>query len=231
MVQLSSPYKSISFGDDCLLFKQMSKCELDRLSKSARLRVLTKQQYLFTQHAPSDRLYNIVSGVGIMEKVSENGRRQIFTFVYPGDLIGLSNTEKYSYGVKSLSNLTVYEFKRQNLLALAEELPTLGANLREIRSDVTTHTFEHVYLLGQLKAYERVCFMLIQLLNRLPGAKPDKIDLPMTRTDIADYLGLTVETVSRTFSQLKRDGLISITSNNTISILNLESIEDLASTA
>ncbi|MEP4892326.1 MAG: helix-turn-helix domain-containing protein [Aliiglaciecola sp.] len=228
MTQLSSPYKSVSFGDDCMLFKGMNKCELDRLSKSARLKVLTKQQYLFMQHAPSDRLFNIVSGVGIMEKVSNNGRRQIFAFVYPGDFIGLSNAENYQYGVKSLSNLTVYEFKRQNLFTLADELPTLGGNLKEIRSVVMSHTFEQVYLLGQLKAYERVCFMLKQLLNRLPGAKPSNIELPMTRTDIADYLGLTVETVSRTLSQLKADGLISIISPNTISILNLKAVEELA---
>ncbi|WP_342806255.1 helix-turn-helix domain-containing protein [Alteromonas sp. M12] len=229
MVQLTSPYKSISFGDDCLLFKHMSKPDLDCLSNSARLKVLAKQQYLFMQHVPSDRLYNIVSGVGIMEKIASNGRRQIFAFVYPGDFIGLSNSDSYQYGVKSLSNLTVYEFKRQHLLALSEELPTLGENLKEIRSVVMSHTFEQVYLLGQLKAYERVCFMLKQLLNRLPGAKPEKIELPMTRTDIADYLGLTVETVSRTLSQLRGDGLISVISPNTISILNLKAVEEMGS--
>ena len=124
--------------------------------------------------------------------------------------------------------MTAYEFKHSSLVQLAEELPTLRTNLKDIRSLLLDLTLKQVYLLGQLKAYERVCFMLKQLLQRIPGARPDRIELPMTRVDIADYLGLTVETVSRSISQLKRDGLITSESPNTISILKLDAVEELA---
>lgn len=228
MMQLSSPYKSVSFENECPLFKNMSDYEREKLSQSSRLKVLSKQQYLFMQHSPSDRVFNIASGVGTVEKISSSGRRQILAFIFPGDFVGLSHSENYEYAVKSLSSLTAYEFKRSNLFALSEELPTLRANLKEIRSLVLALTLDQVYLLGQLKAYERVCFMLKQLLARIPGARPDRIELPMTRVDIADYLGLTVETVSRSLSQLKRDGLISTLSPNAIRILKLEAVEELA---
>jgi CRP/FNR family transcriptional regulator len=228
MIQLSSPYKNVSFENDCPLFRNMSEYEQQRLSQSSRLKVLSKQQYLFMQHSPSDRVFNISSGAGTVEKISSSGRRQILAFIFPGDFVGLSQSDNYEYGVKSLSGMTAYEFKRNNLFTLSEELPTLEANLKEIRSLVLALTLNQIYLLGQLKAYERVCFMLKELLQRIPGARPDRIELPMTRVDIADYLGLTVETVSRSLSQLKRDGLISTLSPNAIRILKLDAVEKLA---
>ena len=228
MMQLSSAYQDISFEHDCPLFKNMHEYEREKLSQHARLRVLSKQQNLFMQHSPSDRLFNIASGVGTVEKISSNGKRQILAFIFPGDFVGLSHSSHYEYGVKSISAMTAYEFKRNTLLALSEELPTLKTNIRDIRSLVLALTLEQVYLLGQLKANERVCFMLKQLLQRIPGARPDRIELPMTRVDIADYLGLTVETVSRSMSQLKRDGVISTISPNAVKILKMDAVEELA---
>lgn len=228
MMQLSSAYKNVSFEQECPLFKNMNEYERRKLSQSSRLKVLSKQQNLFMQHSSSDRLFNIASGVGTVERISSNGRRQILAFIFPGDFVGLSHSSHYEYGVKSLSGMTAYEFKRNTLFTLSEELPTLKNNLREIRSLVLALTLEQVYLLGQLKAYERVCFMLKQLLQRIPGARPDRIELPMTRVDIADYLGLTVETVSRSLSQLKRDGVISTLSPNAIQILKMDAVEEFA---
>lgn len=227
-MQLSSTYKNVSFENDCPLFRNMDEYERNRLSQFSRLKVLSKQQYLFMQHTAADRVFNIASGVGILEKIASNGRRQILAFIFPGDFVGLAHSEHYEYGVKSLTPMTAYEFKHSSLVQLAEELPTLRTNLKDIRSLLLDLTLKQVYLLGQLKAYERVCFMLKQLLQRIPGARPDRIELPMTRVDIADYLGLTVETVSRSISQLKRDGLITSESPNTISILKLDAVEELA---
>lgn len=225
---LTSPYQNVRFNNECPLFHDLNEYEQEKLSQNSRLKTLAKQQYLIMQTTPSDKLFNIVSGVGTVEKISCSGRRQIMAFIFPGDFVGLSHSDTYEYSVKSLSELTAYEFKRQDLQALSEELPHLKSNIKEIRSLVLSLTLDQVYLLGQLKAYERVCYLLKQLLNRIPGANPAHIELPMTRADIGDYLGLTVETVSRTMSQLKRDGVISILSPHSVSILKLDVIEEMA---
>jgi len=227
-MSLKNPYQNISFENDCFLFKNLNDNERQKLLQISRLKTLSKQQYLAMQDSPSDKLFNIASGVAAVEKVSSSGRKQIMAFLFPGDFVGLSHFDTYEYSIRSLTDLTTYEFKRNDLTSLAETLPTLKVNLNEIYSLILSLSLEQVYLLGQLKACERVCFLITQLLKRIPEANADKLDFPMTRTDIADYLGLTVETVSRSFSQLKRDGVISTISPNSISILQQETLEALA---
>ncbi|MDO7085366.1 helix-turn-helix domain-containing protein [Pseudocolwellia sp. AS88] len=229
-MSLNIPYQSVNFENDCLLFHDLTQNNREQLLQISRLKTLSKQQYLVMQTTPADKLFNIVSGVATVEKISSNGRRQVISFLFPGDFVGLSHSDTYEYNIKSLSDLTVYEFKRKDLSSLSEKIPRLKMNLKNIDSLVLSIALEQVYLLGQLKAYERICFLLNQLLKRIPDASPEKIELPMSRNDIADYLGLTVETVSRSISQLKRDGVISTLSPNCICILKLDTIEELAAT-
>ena len=116
----------------------------------------------------------------------------------------------------------------RSFLALQDEVPQLMDNVRGIGGNILAHTLDQVFALGQKKAHERVCFLLQQLSNRLPRQQRHCIDLVMTRQDIADYLGLTIETVSRAFGRLKREGLIEIHSAHTVKILDMESVSALA---
>jgi CRP/FNR family transcriptional regulator len=226
---LNPPYQNINFEHNSFLFKNLNNDERQKLLQISRLKTQSKQQYLVMQDTPSNKLFNIVSGVAAVEKISSSGRKQIIAFLFSGDFVGLSHFDTYEYSIRSITEVTAYEFKRDNLSALAEELPTLKENLEEIYSLILSLSLEQVYLLGQLKACERVCFLITQMLKRIPEASAEQLDFPMTRTDIADYLGLTVETVSRSFSQLKRDGVISSMSPNSICILQQETLETLAS--
>ncbi|WP_317928555.1 Crp/Fnr family transcriptional regulator [Halioxenophilus sp. WMMB6] len=228
MIQLARTAPPNFFQNDYPLFRDLSEAELPLLADQAKLKVLDKQQYLCMQHSPSDRVFNIASGSAVVERISNDGRRQILAFVFPGDFVGLSNSDRFEYGIKCLTGTTAYEFKRQNLFDLSEKLPTLKANIKNIRALVLSLTFDQVYLLGQKKAHERVCFLLLHLLQRLPGATQMHLELPMTRADIADYLGLTVETVSRSMSKLKKEGLITLPTPNAVRIVDLEAVQELA---
>ncbi len=112
---------------------------------------------------------------------------------------------------------------------LVDTIPTLKENIKDIEGLVLSLTFDQVYLLGQKKADERLCFLFIHLLTRLPDATPTHIELPMNRLDIADYLGLTVETVSRSLTKLRKEGLISTPGPHAIQIHDINSVKERAS--
>jgi len=100
--------------------------------------------------------------------------------------------------------------------------------VRSIGGNILAHTLDQVFALGQKKAHERVCFLLKQLSSWQPSQQAHRLELLMTRQDIADYLGLTIETVSRAFGKLKREGVIDIYSAHTVEILDRDTVEALA---
>ncbi len=222
------PGGSAEFGREYSLYRGLSDAELNQLAGIARLKVCPEQQYLFTQHTPAERAFNLVTGSALVERMSSTGHRQVLAFLFPGDFVGLSNSEYFEYGVKTLGNFTAYEFNQQKLLALAEDAPQLKRNIKDISANVLAHALDQVYVLGQKKADERLCFLVMELLQRMPGATPGKLELPMTRQDIADYLGLTVETVSRSLAKLKREGILSIPSRHVLRVENLDEVMHLA---
>lgn len=228
MLRLANPVATSALNNQYLLFKNLNEMELRDLAQHSRLRIQERHQYLCMQHSPSDRVFNIVSGVAMVERISSIGRRQVLAFVFPGDFVGLSNSPHFEYGIRCLSGTSVCEFNRRELYLLSEKIPTLKANLKFIRALVQQITFDQLYMLGQMTAYERICFMIVELLHRIPDAHDDYIELPMTRADIADYLGLTVETVSRSLSKLKRDGLIETPTASSVRILDRPEIEAVA---
>ncbi len=225
-LDLSNTY--VDFDNDCPLFHDLAQQDLNRLAEMSRLRVLRAGQNLCEQSSPSGRVFNIVSGSAVVERISSAGRRQILAFVFPGDFVGLSNSEYFEYGIRSLSGVSAYEFPRHRLVELSEASAGLKANIKNIRNMVLALTFDQIFLLGQKRAHERLCFFFLHMLERLPGARPDCIRLPMCRQDIADFLGLTTETVSRSVAKLKRDGLISSPTPQTICIRDMEGVRELA---
>ena len=228
MFQVINPVTPSVMSNHYLLFKNLNSNEVREIARYSRVRNQERHQYLCTQNSPSDRVFNIISGVAMVERISSTGRRQILSFVFSGDFVGLSNSPNFEYGIRCLSGTSVCEFKRQELYELSERIPTLKANLKYIRAMVQQITYDQLYVLGQMSAYERLCFFIIELLKRSPDALGSCIELPMTRADIADYLGLTVETVSRSLSKLKRDKLIETPTANSVQILDRAELEAVA---
>jgi len=174
--------------------------------------------------------YNVSSGVMRLCKLLPDGRRQVTGFLYPGDHLGLSAHDSYSYGAEAVTDVHLCRFRVNELEGLFEELPNLALRLFSMANDELAAAQEQILLLGRKNPREKVISFLLSLSARnvdrdLP---PSPLDLPMRRTDIADFLGLTVETVSRTFSRLKEDGIIELPSADRVILKDHELLEELA---
>lgn len=231
---MTSDLPSMRRGDYCpsvesSLFHGISEQELSELNGIFTNVSLEANDYLVHQQSPASHVYNIMSGTLLVERIGLSGRRQILAFLFPGDFFGFAHNQSFEFSVQSLTTANVAAFKRKEFFSICDHLPNLKHNMEEITTNVLFHAFDQVFALGQKKAHERICFLLMQLIQRQPGATEEQLVLPMTRRDIADYLGLTNETVSRAFSKLIKMEIISIDNIYNIKILNLDELKHLAS--
>lgn len=210
------------------IYSGLKDSERARVDALASLKSLQANAYLLHQHSEARHIYMLEEGVLIMERTSASGRRQVMAFIYPGNFIGIAQNEFYEFSVKALTSARLQEIPAKAFITLQDEMPQLKENVRRIGGNILAHTLDQVFALGQKKAHERICFLLQQLLDRKSGNDAGMIDLVMTRQDIADYLGLTIETVSRAFSKLKREGIINIHSAHTVEILRPDEVREMA---
>ena len=183
---------------------------------------IEKGEYLFMEEAPSTYVYNISSGMLMLERIGSDGRRQIISFVYPGDFIGLTVDSNYSVSCRAIEASRFCRWKRTELEQFAEGHQNLEKSLRVIGNKVLARTIDQIFILGRKNAVERLAFFLLQTSGRQinAGLSETQLNLPMTRTDIADHLGLTIETVSRAFSRLSKDQLIELATPSLVTILD-----------
>ncbi len=187
-------------------------------------------QTLFDEGGARDYVYNVSEGVVRLCKLLPDGRRQVTGFLFPGDHLGLSAHDTYSYSAESVNEAHLCRFRTNELEGLFEELPNLALRLFAMANDELAAAQEQILLLGRKNPKEKVISFLLALsernVNRGLSASP--VDLPMRRADIADYLGLTVETVSRTFSRLKDEGAITLPSADRVVFEDPNLLEELA---
>jgi CRP-like cAMP-binding protein len=177
-------------------------------------------KHLFLEGDPADRIYEVASGVLRLTRILEDGRRQVIAFGYPGDTVGFPSDGCYHTNCDALVPSTLIMHRRSDLettkgdAALHQRL--LLAALREISG-----MQDHFMMLGRKSSIEKLASFLMVLTARVgePLGDFNQINLPMTRADIADFLGLTMETVSRTFTQLRKSQIIAIDHVNTVIIL------------
>ncbi len=174
---------------------------------------LAPGQLLFQEGDEASDLFNVVEGEILLYKMLADGRRQITGFMYPGGFLGVAGAGGYSYSAEALTDATLCRFPRRRLFALFERFPKLEHRLLGIATDELTAAQDQMLLLGRKTASEKIASFLLTLAER--SGVPDDADevavtVPMTRAHIADYLGLTIETVSRALGRLKRAGLIRV---------------------
>jgi CRP/FNR family transcriptional regulator, nitrogen fixation regulation protein len=169
---------------------------------------------IFGEAEPADYVYKVREGAVRTHKLLSDGRRQIGAFHLPGDVFGVENGEVYRFTAEAILDTTVWIAKRQSLFAgLAKgDIPT-AKNVRDLIAKALEHAENHLLLLGRQTALEKVAAFLVEMDRRL--GKPAVIALPMSRRDIADYLGSTFETVSRALSMLRDEGVLSFVGKNT----------------
>ena len=183
---------------------------------------------LLRQHTQAKHVYNIISGSLMVERLSSAGRRQVLAFLFPGDFVGIAFDGYFEFTVRALTDVVAAAYQRKAFDRYQEKHPGLKRNMDTITTAILARALEQVFALGQKKAHERLCFLLNQLLRRQPGSTPRRLPLPMTRRDIADYLGLTIETVSRAFTKLSDDGVLEIDQIYLCRILDLPALQEMA---
>lgn len=176
----------------------------DAMERLGLRMAFAKDEEIFAQDEDADMIYRVVSGVVRTSRLMSDGRRQVGDFYYPGDIFGLEPGDEHRYSAEALSDCIVLVLKQSALRAEAdaEALARViwSATARELE-----RAHEHVMLLGRKSAFEKVASFLSDITRRGKGHDGD---LPMSRQDIADYLGLTIETVSRTISKLQSAAII-----------------------
>jgi CRP/FNR family nitrogen fixation transcriptional regulator len=146
---------------------------------------------IFGEGEPPDYVYKVLSGSVRTYRLLADGRRQISAFHLPGDLFGLESGEEHSCSAEAINHSSVLLVKRGTLLAVADRDPSVARQLWRITARALHQSQDHSMLLIK-SAQERVASFLLEMAGRLSGASA--VELPMTRQDIADYLGLTIET-------------------------------------
>ena len=163
-------------------------------------------QEIHGQGGWADRIYEVVRGAVRSYKTLSDGRRQICAFYLPKEIFGWENGPTYRFTTEAIVDTTVRVVRRQNL----EYVATTDVRVTRSLLSMTTTNLEHaenqMMLLGRKNSLEKVAAFLLEMDRRLSGS--GVLALPMTRRDIADYLGLTVETVSRELSQLRASGTL-----------------------
>jgi CRP/FNR family nitrogen fixation transcriptional regulator len=169
-------------------------------------RSLSRGQELFAEGEATTFFYKVISGTVRVCKLLSDGRRQIEAFQLPGDIFGLESGAEHRFTAEAVEDTVVLAFRRSQFASLVRDNPAFGDQLISSVIRSLDRAQEHMVLLGRKTAQEKIATFLLDLSRRL--TKADRVELPMQRTDIADHLGLTIETVSRTLSQMVRDGLI-----------------------
>jgi CRP/FNR family transcriptional regulator, nitrogen fixation regulation protein len=167
-----------------------------------------KRTEIFGQAEPAEHIYQVIEGAVRTHKLLSDGRRQIGAFHLPGDIFGLENGDLHRFTAEAIVETTVHLIKRQSLERVAKTDPAMVRSLLNVTTDNLQHVENQLLLLGRKNARERVAAFLLEMNSRLTAA--GFTALPMDRRDIADYLGLTLETVSRALSEFQRKGYLKL---------------------
>jgi CRP/FNR family nitrogen fixation transcriptional regulator len=175
---------------------------------------------IYGEKEPADYVYQVKTGAVRSYKLLSDGRRQIGAFHLVGDIFGLENGGEHRFTAEAIVDTTVRLIKRRSLELVAESDAMVARNLLSMTTNNLQHAEDHMLLLGRKTSLERVAAFLIEMDRRLTAA--GVMTLPMCRRDIADYLGLTLETVSRALSRLHELGILGFIGNNQRQIVLLD---------
>jgi CRP-like cAMP-binding protein len=160
--------------------------------------------------------------------VRPDGRRQIVDLLLPGDFFGFSVADEYDFAVEAVvEGTTVASYPRRRIETLADTDPRLAREIRKLTFEAMARLQAQLLILGRMTAVEKVGSFLLEMADRLSDGQTDRIVLPISRYDIADYLGISVETVSRSITDLKHRGLIALAGTRRVRIVNRDALEEV----
>ncbi len=180
---------------------------------------------------PRTYVYTLTEGALRLVRTLADGRRQVNGFVLPGDYVGLSGSDHHRYDIEAIADSRVCRVPTTQMRDLRQQFPHLERKLLQRACQELDAAQDNALALARLQPPERLAAFLLHLAERearLDNRVGKRISLPMGRGDIADHLGLTMETVSRTFTKLRQQGLIALPHLNVVEVLDCEGLQKLA---
>jgi CRP/FNR family transcriptional regulator len=188
------------------------------------------QETLFREGDPGQAVFTIISGAVKVYKLMPDGRRQITGFFFRGDMFGFCVDDLYAYTAEAITPVRACRLPMARLRALSDTAPEVQARIMTRMTQKLASFHDHVLLLGRKTARERVATFLLNLSDRAlrRGEQPSPLALPMGRADIADHIGLTVETVSRAMTWFRREEVLDLPSPSQVAIRRPERLRAIA---
>lgn len=189
------------------------------------VRSFAKDEEIFGEGDRAAFVYKVLSGVVRTSKLLSDGRRQIDAFHLTGDIFGIEAGEEHRFCAEAVGDCMVILYRRTHLASSAGKDAQLVQDMTTGMMRSLVRAQNHMLLLGRKSAVEKIATFLLDMAERTTD--DDALDLPMSRTDIADHLGLTIETVSRSFTHLERQGIIELPSARHVVLANRAALERL----
>ena len=204
--------------------------KLKEFSSISSEKKFNNKKNIFLQQDEAKNIYNITEGNVKIYQLIDDGRIQIIGFLYPGDFFGSYKNGKYNYCAEAIGDVRVCIFEQKKLDQYIEKNMILAKELLNQTSFELTLAQDRLGVLGKLDATERLAKFIMNISEQRKriGWQNNPISLPMTRQDIADYLGLTIETVSREISKLKSSNIIKVLSSKQIFINDIDKLSSLS---
>ncbi|MET4806933.1 cyclic nucleotide-binding domain-containing protein [Limibacillus sp. MBR-115] len=208
----------------------LNPAELAEFSTIMKRRHFEPANAVFDEGDLAKHVFNVTSGVVKIYKLLPDGRRQVTGFLIAGDFLGLANEERYAYSAEAVTDARLCCFPRQKFEAMLDNFPAVERQMLMVASHELAAAQEQMLLLGRKTAKEKIASFLLRLSSRYRkrGLQDNPIHLPMSRNDIGDFLGLTTETVSRTFTQLKSSQMIRLLPGGLVELCDIDQLEDIA---
>jgi CRP/FNR family transcriptional regulator, nitrogen fixation regulation protein len=208
--------------------------EVDPLTQIALTVEYPRNRTIYYEGDEAQHHFKVLSGTVRLCKLTEDGRRQIAAFPTVGDLFGWAGQDTRNYSAEAVTDVILEKYHRRRIEESVTSNPSTGYRVLTMLSSQLTSAHDHFLLLGRMSAAERIAAFLLELARRQGGLGAEEVTsiaLPMNRKDIADYLGLTIETVSRTMNAMKRSGLISFTNAGSVRLNHCDGFERFAPAA
>jgi CRP/FNR family nitrogen fixation transcriptional regulator len=193
---------------------------LRRLDSVATLMSCHRAQEICREGQSAERWFFVISSVVRRCVLRSDGRRQIVGLLLPGDFFGFTANDEYDYTAEAVTEDTlIASYLRRRVEALADSEPTLARDLRRITFEAMSRLQAQLLILGRITALEKVASFILEMDSRMPHDCRGRIALPVSRYDIADYLAVSVETVSRSLTDLQQRGIIKLSGTRTLRIV------------
>lgn len=241
-MESASTSRAVNFCQACAIRNRAICSDLDDgeiglLNRIGRRRRLVAGEQLLWEGDDAVLVANVIEGVLKLSSQTIDGKEQILGLVYQSDFLGRPFGQTTPYGVEALTDAHVCVFERKDFDRFASEHPKLEHKLLERTLTELDRTRRWMVLLGRMSAEQKLASFLLEMVDRVAPAhcaaagagQPETVTLPLSRQQIADILGLTIETVSRQFTRMKKEGLIDLPSRREVTILERELLEDRAS--